>query len=162
MSGTRTSNLPETTIGFSDSIHEPAVYEDQIKARLQTITSFVEGLNTSTVDLLLAEKPFARELLQELVVKEAALRWIVRVATLSNENVRARLWADIDKALDNLDLHYWSRRARKHRVARQRCSPIQRRTGVHHVASSTRLPVRAQSPFPQKACQPSNPPCAAL
>ncbi len=104
MSGTRNSNLPETIIGFSDSIHEPAVYEDRIKARLQTITSFVENLNTSTVDLLLAEKPFARELLQELVVKEAALRWIVRVATLSNENVRARLWADIDKALDNLDL----------------------------------------------------------
>ena len=104
MSGTRSSNLPETIIRFSDSVHEPAVYEDQIKARLQTITSFVEGLNTSTVDLLLAEKPFARELLQELVVKEAALRWIVRVAILSNENVRARLWADIDKALDNLDL----------------------------------------------------------
>jgi DNA mismatch repair ATPase MutS len=104
MSGTRTSNLPETIIRFSDSIHEPAVYEDQIKARLQIITSFAEGLNTSTVDLLLAEKPFARELLKELIVKEAALRWIVRVATLSNENVRARLWADIDKALDDLDL----------------------------------------------------------
>ena len=53
---------------------------------------------------MLAEKPFACELLQELVVKEAALRWMVRVAALSNENVRARLWADIDKALDNLDL----------------------------------------------------------
>ena len=78
--------------------------EDQIKARLQTITNFVEGLNTSTVDLLLAEKPYARELLKELVVKEAALRWIVRVATPSNENVRARLWSDIDKALDDLDL----------------------------------------------------------
>jgi len=104
MSGTRSSKLPETIVRFSDSVHEPAVYEDQIKARLQTITSFVEGLNTSTVDLLLAEKPFSRELLQELVVKEAALRWIVRVAILSNENVRARLWADIDKALDNLDL----------------------------------------------------------
>ena len=104
MSGTRSSNLPETIVRFSDSVHEPAVYEDQIKARLQTITSFVEGLNTSTVDLLLAEKPFSRELLQELVVKEAALRWIVRVAILSNENVRARLWADIDNALDNLDL----------------------------------------------------------
>ena len=104
MSGTRNSNLPETVIRFSDSIHEPAVYEDQIQARLQTITSFVEGLNTSTVDLLLAEKPFARELLQELIAKEAALRWIVRVATLSNQNVRARLWADIDKALDDLDL----------------------------------------------------------
>ena len=104
MSGTRISNLPETIISFSDSIHEPAVYEDQIKARLQTITTFVEGLNISTVDLLLAEKPFARELLKELIVKEAALRWIVRVATLSNENVRARLWSDINKAPDHLDL----------------------------------------------------------
>jgi len=104
MSGMRGSNLPETIIRFPDSAHERAVYEDQIKARLQTITTFVEGLDTSTVDLLLAEKPFARELLKELVVKEAALRWIVRVATLSNENVRARLWADIDKALDDLDL----------------------------------------------------------
>lgn len=104
MSGTRNSNLPETIMRFSDSIHDPAAYDDQIKARLQTITSFVEGLNTSTVDLLLAEKPFARELLKELMVKETALRWIVRVATLSNENVRARLWADIDKALDDLDL----------------------------------------------------------
>ena len=104
MSGTRSSKLPETIVRFSDSVHEPAVYEDQIKARLRTITSFVEGLNTSTVDLLLAEKPFSRELLQELVVKEAALRWIVRIAILSNENVRARLWADIDKALDHLDL----------------------------------------------------------
>jgi len=104
MSGIGSSNLPETFIRFSDSIHEPAVYVDQIKARLQTITTFVEGLNTSTVDLLLAEKPFARELLKELVVKEAALRWFVRVATLSNESVRARLWGDIDKALDDLDL----------------------------------------------------------
>jgi hypothetical protein len=104
MSGTRNSNLPETIMRFSDSIHDPAAYDDQIKARLQTITSFVEGLNTSTVDLLLAEKPFARELLKELMVKETALRWIVRVATLSNENVRARLWADIDKALDDSDL----------------------------------------------------------
>lgn len=104
MSGTRNSNLPQTIIRFSDSIHRPSAYEDQIKARLQTITSFVEGLNTSTVDLLLAEKPFARELLRELMVKEAALRWIVRVATLSNENVRARLWADIDKALDDLNM----------------------------------------------------------
>src|ERR1700747_417032 len=104
MSGTRTSNLPEKFVRFSDSIHEPAVYEDQITARVQTITTFVESLNTSTVDLLLAEKPFARELLQELVVKEAALRWMVRVVGLLNANVRARLWGDIDKALDDLDL----------------------------------------------------------
>jgi hypothetical protein len=60
-------------------------------------------LNTATVNLLLAEKPFAREALQELVVKEAGLRWFVRVAIMSNEKVRARLWADIEKALDDLE-----------------------------------------------------------
>jgi hypothetical protein len=104
MNSMQSSNLTESDAEFSDSAHEAALYEDLIKARLQTITGFVEGLTTSTVNLLLAEKPSAREALQELVVKEAALRWIVRVATLSSGDVRSRLWADIDKALDNLEL----------------------------------------------------------
>ena len=103
MSGTRSSNLIETTEKLSNSDSDPTANENQIKARLQAITSFVEGLNTSTVNLLLAEKPFAREALQELVVKEAALRWFVRVAIISNEKVRTRLWADIEKALDDLE-----------------------------------------------------------
>jgi hypothetical protein len=103
MNRTRSSNLPATIGRFSDSINESAAYEDQIKARLQEITDFVEGLNTSTINLLLAEKPFAREALQELVVKETALTWIVRIAALSNEEVRVRLRADIEKALDDLE-----------------------------------------------------------
>jgi adenylosuccinate lyase len=103
MSGKRTSYLDEMIDEYSNSVHDAAANEDQIKARLQAITSFVEGLNTSAVNLLLAEKPFAREALQELVVKEAALRWSVRVAIMSNERVRARLWADIEKALDDLE-----------------------------------------------------------
>jgi hypothetical protein len=104
MSSVQSSNLIERDAEPSDSVHAAALYEDLIKARLQTITGFVESLTTSTVNLLLAEKPFAREALQELVVKEAALRWIVRVATLSSGDVRARLWADIDEALDDLEL----------------------------------------------------------
>ena len=104
MKGTRSSHATDTIERFSNSIHDPVAYENQIKARLQSVTSFVEGLNTSTVNLLLAEKPFAREALQELVVKEAGLRWIVRVATLSTGEKRARLWADVDRALDDLEL----------------------------------------------------------
>ena len=103
MNGKRISYPTETIDGFSESVRGTAANENQIRARLQAITSFVEGLNTSTVNLLLAEKPFAREALQELVVKEAALRWFVRVAIMSNEKVRARLWADIEKALDDLE-----------------------------------------------------------
>ena len=98
------SNPAERDVEFSESVHEAALYEDQIKTRLKIITSFVERLNITTVNLLLAEKPVVREALQELVVKEAALLWIVRVATLSNGKVRARLWADIDEALDDLKL----------------------------------------------------------
>jgi hypothetical protein len=98
-------NPAERSIESSESGLEAAVVnENHIKARLVTITSFVERLNTTTVNLLLAEKPVVREALQELVVKEAALQWIVRVATLSKGEVRARLWADIDKALDDLEL----------------------------------------------------------
>lgn len=103
MSGTRSPYSAETIDGYSNSVHDTAAYENQIKARLRAITSFVEGLNTSTVNLLLAEKPFAREALQELVVKEAALRWFVRVAIMSNDKVRTRLWADIEKALEDLE-----------------------------------------------------------
>jgi hypothetical protein len=103
MSGKRAPYLAETIDGYSNPVHDATVYENRIKARLQAITSFVEGLNTSTVNLLLVEKPFAREALQELVVKEAGLRWFVRVAIMSNEKVRARLWADIEKALDDLE-----------------------------------------------------------
>src|ERR1700744_2932950 len=99
MSGKRTPYWDETIDGYSSPVQDATAYENQIKARLQAITSFVEGLNTSTVNLLLAEKPFAREALQELVVKEAALRWFVRVAIMSNEKVRARLWTDIEKVL---------------------------------------------------------------
>jgi|GEM_PF-6976269 len=104
MNSMQSSDLTETDIEPSDSAHEAALCENLTKARLQTITGFVKSLTTSTVNLLLAEKPFAREALQELVVKEAALRWIVRVATLSSGDVRARLWADIDEALDDLEL----------------------------------------------------------
>jgi hypothetical protein len=103
MNSMQSSGLTERDIEPSDSAHEAALYEDLIKARLHTITGFVKGLTTSTVNLLLAEKPCAREALQELVVKEAALRWIVRVATLSSGDVRARLWADIDEALGDLE-----------------------------------------------------------
>jgi len=69
-------------------------------ARLQRLRHFVEGLTTITLNLLLAEKPLARELLQELVVKEAALEWIARIATVSTSAVREQMLDDIDNALD--------------------------------------------------------------
>ena len=80
-----------------------AQYEERLRARLQDITDLVETLSASTLTLLLAEKPLAREMLQEVVIKEAALRWIARVAAASIGKVRDRLWKDIEKALDDLE-----------------------------------------------------------
>jgi hypothetical protein len=78
--------------------------EERLKRRLQKITNFVENPTASAVTLLLAEKPLAQEVLQEVVVKEAALKWIVRVAAISTGSVRKRLWCDIEKALEDLEV----------------------------------------------------------
>ena len=97
------SNAARRILDFPQHPDEQSEFENQIKARLQELTDFVETFTSSTVNLLLVEKVSAREILEELVVKEAALRWIARVATFSNEPVRGRLWADIDKALTELE-----------------------------------------------------------
>jgi hypothetical protein len=99
------SNAARKILDFPQPDHadERSEFENEIKARLQALTDFVETFTSSTVNLLLVEKVSAREILEELVVKEAALSWIARVATLSNEPVRERLWADIDNALTDLE-----------------------------------------------------------
>jgi hypothetical protein len=81
-----------------------AQYEERLRGRMRDITDFVENLSASTVTLLHAEKPPAREVLQEVVIKETALRWIARVAAVSTGKVRDRLRKDIEKALDDLEL----------------------------------------------------------
>jgi hypothetical protein len=97
------SNAARKILDFPNHSEECSEFENQTKARLQELTDFVENFTSTTVNLLLVEKVSAREILEELVVKEAALRWIARVATFSNEPVRGRLWADIDKALTELE-----------------------------------------------------------
>jgi len=52
---------------------------------------------------LLTENISVRAPLEELIVKEAALRWIVDVATHSYGPVSEKLWADIDGALTDLE-----------------------------------------------------------
>ncbi|MGH9746069.1 MAG: hypothetical protein ACRD59_08175 [Candidatus Acidiferrales bacterium] len=100
---TQNASAARKVLDFPQHDDENAIFENDVKARLQELTEFVEGFTGSTVNLLLVEKASAREILEELVVKEAALRWIVRVATLSSEPVRERLWADIDRAVTDLE-----------------------------------------------------------
>lgn len=84
-------------------VEERSLTEDLIKARMWRLTRLVEEFANSTINVLEMENSMLRELLEELVVKEAALRWIVRTASHSDGQVRERLWADIDSALTELE-----------------------------------------------------------
>lgn len=78
-------------------------FEHGVKDRLQQVTNLVAGFATSPSNLVLVEKRPVREALEELMVKEAALQWIVRVASHSEGPVREKLWDDIDKAVLSLE-----------------------------------------------------------
>jgi len=78
-------------------------YEEKIEARLERLSHAVEHFVSSLPAALLAEHHPTRELLEELVVKQSALQWIVRVARHSQGAVRRRLWSDIDASLAGLE-----------------------------------------------------------
>jgi hypothetical protein len=78
-------------------------FEDSIKARLQELTTLVESFGNPAINRLLTENISVRAAVEELIVKEAALRWIVDVATHSYGPARERLWVDIDGALTDLE-----------------------------------------------------------
>jgi hypothetical protein len=77
--------------------------EEAIEARLRDLASLVADLTDSGFGVLLAEDPATREAFDELRVKEAALRWIVRVAKHSSGQIREKLWADIESAIAGLE-----------------------------------------------------------
>ncbi|HMD16487.1 MAG TPA: hypothetical protein VKH18_07455 [Terriglobales bacterium] len=96
------SNTRQEVLDFPQ-VEESTLFEDQIEARLQELTRFVEGFADSTFNLVLVEQISVRQTLEELVVKVATLRWIVRVASYSNGPIRKKLWAEIDGALIDLE-----------------------------------------------------------
>jgi len=78
-------------------------HEDEIEARLRKLTSLVADLNDSGFGILLGEEAETRDAFDELRIKEAALRWIVRVARHSSGDIREKLWADIEDAVAGLE-----------------------------------------------------------
>ena len=68
------------------------------------MTNLVERFGHKPFSLFLTENNPVREPIEELIVKEVTLRWIVRVAKRSEGPIRERLWADIDKALIELEM----------------------------------------------------------
>jgi len=78
-------------------------FEIAIQARMTKLAELVDGFTNSTSHLLVSQDTPAREILEELVVKESALRWIARVASHSTDPIREKLWLDIDAALTDLE-----------------------------------------------------------
>jgi hypothetical protein len=84
-------------------VEEIIKLEISIEARLRELTNFVEDFGDAAFNLFLTEKEAVREAIEELAVKVSALNWIVRVAKRSTGLVREGLWADIERALTDLE-----------------------------------------------------------
>jgi hypothetical protein len=77
--------------------------EKSIELRLGDLGTVVADLVDVAHPLFGVETTSIRETWEELAVKEATLRWIVRVAKHSEGRIRERLLLDVEKALDGLE-----------------------------------------------------------
>jgi hypothetical protein len=78
-------------------------FENHVQSRLNDLSVAVIGLVDAPYPSLLRERDALRPKLDELVVQEAALSWIVRVTKGTEGAVREGLWLDIEKALGGLE-----------------------------------------------------------
>ena len=78
-------------------------HEQEIETRLRDLTALVADLTDSGYGVLLSQARSTREAFEELRVKEAALRWIVRVARHSDGAVREKLWSEVEDAVAGLE-----------------------------------------------------------
>jgi hypothetical protein len=92
---------------FAKILHFPGtkkiLAEDDIEARLRDLGDVINELLDAPYPGLLIERGRIRKALEELTVKEATLRWIIRIARTTEGEVQQRLWADIDRALTDLE-----------------------------------------------------------
>ena len=84
--------------------NEVEQFEKKTEARLRDLTNLVGSFRREPFNLFLAENNPVRDPVEELIVKEVTLRWIVRVAKHSQGPIRERLWVDIEKALTELEM----------------------------------------------------------
>jgi hypothetical protein len=85
-------------------VEQGTLWERNIEDRLQELTYFTEGFTDAGFNLFLPENTSVRHAIEELLVKEAALRWIIRVAKRSTGRARVSLWADIHRVLAGLEV----------------------------------------------------------
>jgi hypothetical protein len=101
----RNANLarPDFQVFPGGQAQDRSLYEQEIEARVERLSRAVEKFVDGLPAALLAEHSATRQLLEELVVKQSSLQWIVRVVKHSEAGVRRRLWADIDRFLTRIE-----------------------------------------------------------
>jgi hypothetical protein len=82
---------------------EPELVEEIFEPRLQRLGRLVKDLAGSAYPLLVIETARIRQGLGELVVKEEAMRWILRMAKDCEGPVRRKLLAHAADALSDLE-----------------------------------------------------------
>ena len=83
-------------------LEQPEFAKD-FELRMQRLGRLVKDLAGSAYPLLVTETARIRQGLGELVVKEEAMRWILRMAKDSEGPVRRKLLAHVADALSNLE-----------------------------------------------------------
>ena len=104
----RAGNFVKNLILIPDATKEPvlvkrAEFEKNFEPRLQRLGRLVKDLAGSAYPLLFIETARIRQGLGELVVKEEAMRWILRMAKDSEAPVRNRLLEYVAEALSDLE-----------------------------------------------------------
>jgi len=87
----------------SSPFQQQRLREAITETRLKALTMFVEDLEHAPWTALISEQSSTRESMEELCVKESALRWMARAAKHSEGAVRERLWRDIERAVGDLE-----------------------------------------------------------
>jgi hypothetical protein len=77
--------------------------EREVEFRLKMLGILIQSLMNAPYPSLLREREAIREALEELMIKETTLRWIVRVTKSTEGAVREKLWADIERAVTDLE-----------------------------------------------------------
>ena len=93
----------ELTSAATDRLEQQRQLESCVESRLTDVGEIVARVVGAPYPSLLQDKDAIRHSLEKLVVKETALRWIVRVAKHSEGTVRDALWLRIQDTLPGLE-----------------------------------------------------------
>jgi hypothetical protein len=89
--------------GKTEHVDEQQKFENYVESSSHNVSKLVTGLAESIFPSLRSHGASIDEELEALLVKEARLRWLVRVARYSEGVNRKVLWLEADKLLVELE-----------------------------------------------------------